>query len=289
MNVITAKSAGFCFGVKRAIDLVLKEIEENNGNTPIYTYGPIIHNENVVNDLKEKGVSVIEEGDDLSSYSPGTVIIRSHGVSKQVYESIDAAGHKIVDATCPFVKKIHNLVSEHSKNNEEIIVIGDPEHPEVKGIIGYIENNGFSVINSKEEAEEYTNISGKKTVIVSQTTYNLNKFQELVEIISEKGYDIEAVGTICNATEERQTEAAQIASQADVMLVIGSKSSSNSRKLEQICREKCNQTFFIQTAKDLNLVFDSLLSSIKTIGITAGASTPNNIIKEVQNNVSRKF
>ncbi len=278
MKIILAKNAGFCFGVKRAISLVEEQIKKNNG-TQIYTYGPIIHNESVVNALAEKGVQVMGENDDPSSYTKGTVILRSHGVSKKVQDDIEAAGHATIDATCPFVKKIHNLAREASEKGEYIIIIGDPKHPEIQGITGWIEGDDYTVIQTPGEAENFfLNNNEKKILILSQTTFNYKKFQDIVEILDKKGYDINALNTICNATEERQEEAARIAGEVDVCLVIGGRNSSNTRKLYDICSERCERTHFIETADDLD---PEMISDADVVGVTAGASTPANIIQEV--------
>ena len=274
MNVVLAKSAGFCFGVKRAVETVYEQIEK--AEKPIYTYGPIIHNEEVVQDLEKKGVVVIDGIDDLKGREKGTVIIRSHGVEKKIYEEIENLGFEIVDATCPFVLKIHRLVEQHSHH---VIIIGNASHPEVKGIMGWSSQENTTVISSVEEAEAFQLNIPKKVCIVSQTTFNYNKFQELVEIVNKKGYDIIVLNTICNATEERQTEAGRIAKEVDAMIVIGGKSSSNTQKLFEICKNECENTYYIQTVRDLDL---SNIKSTDNVGITAGASTPNNIIEEVQ-------
>lgn len=283
MNIILAKSAGFCFGVKRAVETVYKEAEKNQ--TPIYTFGPIIHNEEVVADLEKKGVQVIHSTDELKGRQKGTVIIRSHGVERKIYDEIKALGFEIVDATCPFVLKIHRLVEQYSREGYHIIIIGNETHPEVEGIKGWSDPAETTVIGTCEEAEKFTLSSEKKVCIVSQTTFNYNKFQELVEIINKKSYNITIKNTICNATEERQTEARDIARKVSAMIVIGDKSSSNTRKLYEICKGECEDTFYIQTLRDLNL---NDLRFIDSIGITAGASTPNNIIEEVYTNV-REF
>lgn len=283
MEVIVAKSAGFCFGVKRAVDSVYKEI--NNSEKPIYTYGPIIHNEQVVKDLENKGVKVINTEKELEALYKGTIIIRSHGVSKKIYDIIEKQNLRIVDATCPFVKKIHNIVHEESEKGKKIIIIGNDKHPEVEGIKGWVLGDAI-VINCEEDIKKLDSLNISSLCIVSQTTFNYNKFKYLVEIINKKGYDINVVNTICNATEERQTEAAQIAAKVDAMIVIGGTHSSNSRKLFEICSEKCENTFFIQTLDDLNM---ELSDSARLVGITAGASTPNNIIEEVQNYVRINF
>ena len=284
MKVIKAKSAGFCFGVKRAVDTVYEQVKENQ-NLPIYTYGPIIHNEEVVKDLEQKGVIVLRSEEELDTLEKGTVIIRSHGVAKDVYDRLESKKIQIVDATCPFVKKIHNIVQKHSEMGENIIIIGNPEHPEVQGIKGWAGDH-VEVFQTKEEAENYSCEQGKKICIVAQTTFNYKKFQDLVEIIKKKEYNICISNTICNATEERQNEARRIARRADAMIVIGDSSSSNTRKLYEICKTECQETFYIQTLSGLEL--DKLESS-DCIGITAGASTPNNIIEEVYTNVRRKL
>lgn len=275
MEVTLAKSAGFCFGVKRAVDMVYEEAE-NGGN--VYTYGPIIHNEEVVEDLKQKGVQVLHTIEELKNIKTGTVIIRSHGVSKEVYDLLEAQGIRVVDATCPFVKKIHNIVQEHTQQGEDVVIIGNPIHPEVEGIKGWGDGN-VTVIETVEQAEKYIPNPAKKTCIVSQTTFNYKKFKELVEIISKKRYDIIALNTICNATEVRQSEAMQLAKISDAMIVIGGRSSSNTQKLYEICKKECKNTYYIQTLVNLDL---DKFRSFRSVGITAGASTPNNIIKEVQ-------
>ena len=284
MNVTLAKSAGFCIGVKRAVNLVYEEIEKQQ--EPIYTYGPIIHNDEVVKDFNSKGVKVISDLEELKNIPKGTVIIRSHGISGAEYKEIEAAGFRIADATCPFVKKIHRLVEEHSRAGESILIIGNSTHPEVEGIKGWVEGDDVSVVNSVEEAEDFTIKSKKPLCIVSQTTFNYKKFQELVEIITKKGYDISVLNTICNATEERQTEARQIAKESDAMIVIGDKHSSNTQKLFEICKSECENTYYIQTSSDMDY---SQLESVNNVGITAGASTPNNIIEEVSKNVRNEL
>lgn len=280
-KIILAKSAGFCFGVKRAVDLVYSRFGEKN----VYTYGPIIHNECVVKDIENHGVKVIKDSSEVEDATNATIITRSHGISKKTQEELDKTGAKIVDATCPFVLKIHKIVEEESKKGSQIIIIGNENHPEVMGIKGWATSDVY-IIDTKEKAEEIKLDTNRNVVIVSQTTFNYKKFQDLVEILSKKGYNISIRNTICNATEERQTEARQIASQVDSMIVIGDSSSSNTRKLYEICLKECPNTFYIQTINDLEL---SKLSSSDYIGITAGASTPQNIIEEVYTNVRTEF
>ena len=280
-EVILAKSAGFCFGVKRAVDTVYEQVGKKN----VYTYGPIIHNEEVVKDLEQKGVKVIKDISELDNIEKGIIIIRSHGVSGDVYDTIKNKGFEIVDATCPFVLKIHKIVKEESENGSQIVIIGNENHPEVQGIMGW-SVSPVHVVDTVEKAEKLELDKENKVCVVSQTTFNYNKFQELVEIIKEKGYDIIVLNTICNATEERQTEARAIAEQVDAMIVIGGRNSSNTQKLFEICKNECKNTYYIQTVKDLDL---AEVRSVDNVGITAGASTPNNIIEEVQKNVRNEL
>ena len=282
MEVRLAKSAGFCFGVKRAVDKVYEQIETGK---KIYTFGPIIHNEEVVKDLEEKGVQVIPDKEALKKIKEGTVIIRSHGVTKEIYDILERNGLEYVEATCPFVKRIHNIVQKESAAGKHIIIVGDPNHPEVEGIMSWC-SSSMTVLETIEEAKKISLPAGTEICIVSQTTFNYNKFKHIVEIFQKKGYNDSVVNTICNATEERQTEAREIASRADVMIVIGGKHSSNTRKLYEICSSECANTYFIQTLDDLHL---ELPKSVGLVGITAGASTPNKLIEEVQNYVRINF
>ena len=288
MEVTVAKSAGFCFGVKRAVE---KVYEQTGKGKKIYTYGPIIHNGEVVRDLEKRGVTVVESVKELERLHEGTVVIRSHGVSREIYEAVEAQGLDCVDATCPFVKRIHKIVEKESRAGKRIIIIGNPGHPEVEGIRGWALSE-TAVIESQEEAKTFADDpknlenKGEEWCIVSQTTFNYNKFKELVEIFLKKGYNSIVADTICNATEERQTEARRVAAQVESMIVIGGTHSSNTRKLYEICKEECENTYFIQTLDDLRL---ELPKTASPVGITAGASTPNNIIEEVQNYVRINF
>ena len=282
MKVELAKSAGFCFGVEKAVNTVYEEAKKNDDI--VYTLGPIIHNEEVVKDMKKRGVEAVAI-EDLHSLPKGTVIIRSHGVSKEIYNYVKESGHRVVDATCPFVKKIHAIVSVQSGKGKTVVIIGNPKHPEVEGIRGWGDQNTYAV----ENIDEFIKLDLKKDkeiIIVAQTTFNHKKFQEIIDKILFLGYDVRCFNTICNATQERQAEAKEIASNVDAMIVIGDKKSSNTGKLVEICQEECKNTFFIQTLEDLN--YDALLS-VDSVGITAGASTPKHIIEEVQNIVRSKF
>ena len=277
-EVTTAKSAGFCFGVRRAVDMVYAEAKKDNR---VFTLGPIIHNEQVVKDLEKKGVKVIDSVNDISEKENTTIIIRSHGVPQNVINALKEKKVNIVDATCPFVSKIHRIVEKKYQEGSCIVIVGNANHPEVEGINGWC-NGAATVIGSVSEAENYSQEPARKLCVVAQTTFNYKKFKDIVDIFSKKSYDIDVMNTICNATEERQTEAGTIARQSDAMLVIGGKHSSNTQKLYEICRKECENTYFIQTLDDLDL---KQFQSFRSVGITAGASTPNNIIKEVQSYV----
>ena len=282
MEVVLAKSSGFCFGVKRAVDRVYEQLAENK---KIYTYGPIVHNDDVVADLEEKGVKVLNTKEELTELTEGSVVIRAHGVPKEIYEIMEQKNIECIDATCPFVKRIHKIVEKESAEGRHIIVIGNAKHPEVEGIRGWCQIPA-TVIESREEALQFNGSKDDKYCVVSQTTFNYKKFQELVEIFQKKGYDIIVANNICSATEERQKEASELAAKADVMIVIGGTHSSNTRKLYELCKSECENTYYIQTLADLQL---ELPNSVELVGITAGASTPNKIIEEVQNYVRINF
>ena len=289
MEVKVAKTAGFCFGVQRAVDKVYELIDSCQDR--LFTLGPIIHNEEVVNDLEKKGVRVASE-EELKTLPEGsTVVIRSHGVGKKVYDQLKECGLSYVDVTCPFVLKIHRIVEKESKAGSHIVIIGDPDHPEVVGICGWCIGS-YTVIRTKQDALDFVPPESKNVCIVSQTTFNYNKFKDLVEILREKRYDntvlniLNILNTICNATEERQREAKSIAGEVDTMLVVGGRHSSNTQKLFEICKKECENTYYIQTPVDLD---SDMFQCSSYVGITAGASTPKKIIEEVQEHVRIKF
>lgn len=282
MDITVAKTAGFCFGVKRAVEQVEEQLRLGK---KVYTYGPIIHNEEVIREFSEKGVCILYPEDEWDSVEKGTIIIRSHGVTREEQEKMQAHGFDVVDATCPFVKKIHKIVEEQSCLGRRIIIIGDEKHPEVIGIKGWAK--GEVIIADSAETLEKVNLPvDEKLCIVAQTTFNYKKFQELVEIFEKKRYDIFVLNTICNATQERQSEAARLAAMSEAMIVIGGKQSSNTKKLYEIAKNACGNTYYIQKLDDLDL---SQFKSFRCVGITAGASTPNKLIEEVQKDVRSKF
>lgn len=284
MEVKLAKTAGFCFGVKRAVETVYEQAAQPE-QLPIYTFGPIIHNEEVTADLEKKGVRIIHSEEELRKLEKGTLIIRSHGVGEHIYKMAEKQNLHLVDATCPFVKKIHKIVKEASDKGDYIIIIGSKEHPEVQGICGWCHGE-YCVISTEEEARELSIPKEKNVTVVSQTTFNLVKFKYLVAVLEKICYNLYIVNTICNATQERQAEAREIASSVDAMIVIGGKNSSNTQKLYEICKKECGNTYYIQTLKDLSA---QNFQTVCTVGITAGASTPKHIIEEVQLHVRTNF
>ena len=278
-TVKVASTAGFCFGVERAVRYAEEMVSTESG--PFYSFGPVVHNETVVEDLKRKGLSVIRSEDELKDLPPGKILIRAHGISKALEEKLRESHFEVVDATCPFVKKIHRTVAEASEKGDRILIVGDPDHPEVQGILGWCQGPSF-VLKDEEMISEIPFSKSEPMTIVVQTTYQTKKFKKILEILLRLGYSMSIANTICSATRERQEEAEELASHSDVMLVIGSPTSSNSRKLYEICKKKCDHTYFIQNKDDVE---SEWFCKVKCVGITAGASTPRIIIEEVQNDV----
>ena len=271
MEIIVAKTAGFCFGVKRAVDMAFEH--ENKLGT--YTYGPIIHNEVVIKSLEEKGIKAIEAMDEENI---NKLIIRSHGVSPKVYHQGEEKGIEIVDATCPYVKKIHRYVEKYYKNGYGIIIAGNKDHPEIQGINGWA-NEACFIVKDREALKEISfNKSGQKYLLVAQTTYKKQVVDEILAALKEEGIDVEYINTICNATKERQEEVVEIAKQVDVMLVLGSAKSSNSLKLFELSQKHCVNSYFIGEASELKR---ELFENCNKVGVTAGASTPNSVIQDV--------
>ena len=275
-KVTVAKSAGFCFGVDRAVRMVYSELENN---TKVATLGPIIHNQDVVNDMQRKGARIINSVDEINEGE--TVVIRSHGVGKEVYDQIAAKGNRMLDATCPFVARIHKIVAEKTAEGYFILIAGDASHPEVQGIVGHCNQNHLVFKDNFELKDffekKYTNLK-KKLAIVAQTTYNIVVWDECLNVIPKDDPDIVIFDTICNATDTRQSDAAELAKNSDLMLVVGGRHSSNTVKLYEVCSRYC-KTYHIENSDELR---NLKLPAADKIGITAGASTPAYIIKEVQ-------
>ncbi|MBC8543009.1 bifunctional 4-hydroxy-3-methylbut-2-enyl diphosphate reductase/30S ribosomal protein S1 [Bianquea renquensis] len=276
MTIQVAKTAGFCFGVRNALELVEKRAAEKNGKT-LYTIGPLIHNPDVVARLEGQGVKTVADVSELGAGDEAA--IRAHGVGEAVYRRLEEQQVDILDATCPYVKKIHNIVREESLAGCPVIILGNPEHPEVKGIQGWCQNDCF-IIQSEEDFGKLPQRKEQEICLVAQTTFNIFKFQKIVEKLREIGYNLRVFPTICKSTHEHQQEAIDLAEQVDVMIVIGGKHSSNTRKLYELCLQRCPKALYIENAQELS---PEEIRSMKMekVGITAGASTPNFIMQEV--------
>jgi len=278
MKITKAKTAGFCFGVNRAVDMTTNLAKEGK---KVATMGPLIHNKQAVAALEELGVITLDSLEAPEGYE---VVLRSHGVEKPVYEYYESRGIVTHDATCPYVKKIHRLAEKTGKDGRVLLVAGDKNHAEVKGIVSYTDGEYF-VFNEPEELSAWLSIgqnAEKSANLVAQTTYMLKKWDEIVDIVKKVCTDCEIFDTICRATNERQTEAALLSQQNDLMVVIGGRHSSNTQKLVKVCQEYC-KTISIETVKELS---PELFINIQNVGVTAGASTPAFIIQEVLNNMS---
>ncbi len=278
-KIVVAKTAGFCFGVKRAVSIAEGLAEKGGG----CTLGPIIHNRDVTEKLEKMGVVTVNSPEEAR----GTLIIRSHGVGKDVYSRLSQLGVDYIDATCPFVEKIHKIVAEHSAKGAEVLIAGDNSHPEVQGIIGHCSTAAVAV-NSMEQLQEL--VISQKTfgqnalIFVAQTTFDMVKWTEFKNFVKKHYTKVQIFDTICSATTNRQTEAASLAKNSHIMVVVGGRHSSNSRKLADICRAHC-RTYFVENAAELDTAqiaadIESFSGDVE-IGITAGASTPADIIKEV--------
>ncbi len=290
MEINLAKNSGFCFGVKRAIDIAISEAEDSkNKNKKIFTYGPIIHNDTVIEDLKAKGINDFTKFNFHNNYNDVLVIIRSHGVGADVYQDFKDKNINYIDATCPFVTKIHNLVFEYSSNGYEIIVFGDKNHQEVIGIAGWCKSKIY-IISNIDEAKKLEIKKDRKYAIFSQTTFDVDAYKILVEFFTKNSYNLTVFDTICPSTKSRQEEVNNISKMSNLMLIIGSKNSSNTKKLYNIAKSNCDKTYLIENVSELEKInFSDVDSIAKKIGIGAGASAPEKIIQEVVEYVRSKF
>lgn len=276
MQIEIADKSGFCFGVDRAVKIAYKHAE-NPGNSTV-TYGMLIHNRDLTDDLAEKGVGCIDAIEDIPDGS--SVIIRAHGIPKSDYEKLEEIHADIVDATCPYVKKIHNIVERESKDGRTVIIVGDKAHPEVIGIKGWSSGETYAVA-TEEEAENLCKLDNNLPVsVVAQTTIREILLKKIVKILKKHFTNLNFFDTICSATSERQKSANELAARVDLMFVVGGENSSNTRKLYEVCRELCPDTYCIENSKKLN-EYTNLLNKKLKVGITAGASTPDKVIKEV--------
>lgn len=271
MEIFIAKSSGFCFGVKRAINIANKCATEGPGGE-IYTLGPIIHNPQVVKKLEESNVYAKKNLADISS---GTIIIRSHGVKYEELKEAREKGLRIVDATCPFVKKAQDLVSLLSEEGYNIVVVGEQDHPEVTGLISY-GNKNVRVAAHPDELMDMPRV--KKLGIVAQTTLPMERLEAIVSFCLHRATEIKVFNTICNATSTRQSESAELAEKADVMVVVGGKNSANTRRLAEVCLAIQPRTYHIEVADELDFTW---FEGAKSAGVTSGASTPDWVINEV--------
>lgn len=290
MEIVLAKTAGFCFGVNRAIRMVEDCLEENK-DRKVFSHGPVIHNKEVVNELEKKGLKTIE--DIAMADRDSIVIIRAHGAAAETYEGLKQKNIEIVDATCPFVKNIHRKAEQSGRDGRKTVIVGDKNHPEVIGIMGWDKN--AVVIGSEEEAEDLETLDN--ACVVAQTTLSMDKWESICDIIRQKQKNVEICNTICSATSERQKEAKEIAGNVDVMIVIGDPNSSNTRKLYELSKIYCFDTFLIENKNQLKKILekdnifkykkqDSGHETELKVGVTAGASTPDRIIKEVIDSMS---
>ncbi|MBQ4258434.1 MAG: bifunctional 4-hydroxy-3-methylbut-2-enyl diphosphate reductase/30S ribosomal protein S1 [Clostridia bacterium] len=286
MNITLAESAGFCFGVSRAVKMVEDLLKQ--GET-VATLGPIIHNPQIVERFRKRGVSIIESPDEAEAGS--VVVIRSHGVSAQIYEQLLQKGVRIADATCPFVSKIHRIVAEATRDGRTVLIAGDRNHPEVEGICGHCRKtpqgeDSFIVFRDAQEfsslAELCPEITKKPVTVVAQTTFSMDEWKNSKKILKKVYTNALSFDTICNATALRQSQASELSRRCDLMIVVGGKHSSNTAKLCEVCRENC-ETYLVETADELPM---EALQRAANVGVTAGASTPADIIKEVLETMS---
>ena len=276
MKITKAETAGFCFGVNRAVNMVYELLNEGK---KVCTLGPIIHNPQLVEELSLKGVRIVESPDEVNEDE--TLVIRSHGVEREVFENAKQKGIDVADATCPFVSKIHKIVAENSLAGAVTIIAGDKNHQEVKGIVGHCYGDCF-VVASEEELDSLLQnesfLVEKNIILVSQTTFNAKIWGNIQKILKKVCTNAKIFDTICNATSLRQSEADKLSGSSDAVIVIGGRHSSNTAKLYDVCRKNCHNTFLIETAEELPL---ENLKGLENIGVVAGASTPAGIIKEV--------
>lgn len=282
MEIIVGKTAGFCYGVKRAVDGSIKQLEENK-DKKTYCLGELVHNKQVVENLEEKGIEFIEDINEIKE-EESKVIIRAHGVEKNIYKQAKEKGIEVIDFTCPNVLKIHRIAKEYQEQGYYIFLTGTANHPEVIGIRSYCGEN-YTLITNEEDVEKaiqnFKKSNIEKLLVISQTTYSTKKFEIIKNMIQEKVLDnIEIVikNTICLATETRQKETKELSSKVDAMIIIGGKNSSNTKKLYEVALENCKNTMCIETKNEID---KKQYEKIKTIGIMAGASTPQSSIDDV--------
>ncbi len=271
MQVLIADEYGFCFGVERAVEMVEEALQE--GDT-VRTLGPLIHNDQEMERLATHGVSTISAPVQIKRGE--TAVIRAHGVTPQIEAELREKASKVVDATCPFVTKVQKLAARAAAQNRHVVVVGNPEHPEMIGVFGYAPEHAF-VVNNAEEVAALPRL--RNPLVVSQTTIKLQNFYDVAEAVKAKADgETQIVNTICSATRDRQDAARALAGEVDVFYIIGGRHSSNSRKLLAVCQEQCEKSFLIETEDEIN---SEDLRGAERVGLTAGASTPNWLIEKV--------
>jgi small subunit ribosomal protein S1 len=270
MKIYVVKEAGFCFGVKRAIRLAFDAAKSKNGKA--YTLGPLIHNPQVVDDLRKKGVVVVK---DISRIKEGTLIIRSHGVHPKILKRIQNKGINVVDATCPFVKKAQRMAKLLYDEGYQVAVVGEADHPEVQGIVGYVDGSAM-VINHNRMKKTLPH--WVKLGVVAQTTLNIEAFKQVVAKLIENTEELKVCNTICHATARAQKATLKLAADVDMMVVVGGHNSANTTRLARLCKKLGTPTHHVETAADLRKTW---FKGRKSVGVTAGTSTPERLIKEV--------
>jgi (E)-4-hydroxy-3-methyl-but-2-enyl pyrophosphate reductase len=272
MEVLLADEFGFCFGVERAVEMVEEAVEE--GVRPIRSLGPLIHNAQEMERLGARGVSTIDSPDEADDDT--IAVIRAHGVTPQVQRELEHRAAKVIDATCPFVTRVQHLAERAARQGRDVVVAGNPDHPEMIGVVGYAPNNTY-VVRDASEVAALPHL--RAPLVVSQTTIKLQTFLDVAEAVREKAdTEPQVVNTICSATRDRQDAARALAGQVDAFYVIGGRHSSNSVKLLAVCQEQCAKSFLIETPAEIN---PADLKGLKKVGVTAGASTPNWLIDQV--------
>jgi 4-hydroxy-3-methylbut-2-enyl diphosphate reductase len=278
MEIIVAKNSGLCYGVKRALRIAEETRKDKKGE--IFTFGDLIHNPQVISDLERKHIF---STDDIRNLKQETVIIRSHGVSPEIYKLLKQKSTEIIDATCPIVKKIQKQVEFLSKTEEEIIIVGNKKHPEIKGLIGYSSGKGL-IVENQEQAKRLP-FKGKRSVL-AQSTQDLSLFTEIIAILVKKTEELKVYNTICQFTQTRQKSTSELASCVDTLFIIGGKNSSNSFKLFQISKRVLPNTYFVENSEQIT---SDMLKGSKKIGLSGGASTPPEAIQEAAAKIKSSF
>jgi 4-hydroxy-3-methylbut-2-enyl diphosphate reductase len=277
MEIVLAESLGFCMGVKRAVDMAYRAIEKNPGE-PVVTLGPLIHNTQEIERLQRDGIRVADQSDLPTS---GTVIIRAHGVAPQAYDELKSRGLRIMDGTCPYVRYSQRKAIELHRDGYTVVIVGDKDHPEIRGILGYIHDQGYAV-KTVDEVRALPPL--QKIGVIAQTTISPRKYQLVIDALRERAPEVKVCETICDATEENQKAVRSLSREVDLLLVIGGRHSANSNKLVEAAREHCPASFLIETSSEID---PATLRGVRRVGVSAGASTPDWMIQQVVERLRR--